>query len=247
MGANNGKGDDITKLTTLCVGVRGNGERIFSHFGALARIHETYGPIDAIAGGSSASITSFLTDSIYANPSLWECKGQSCSEEMIGKRASLMLKSITGYLEVLSQTDEAAALFQLKGMVELIQKDEASIDQLLLDENFEEARTQIIGLLKNEEITSIINPEIIGLLQTTKTPQFHVLDIWSALKDFGSFKVDSDLLLIRPSVISFKTVAKKVGRIGTFYAAMGPENLKDWDTFLNECAEPSTGKTWDKT
>ncbi len=243
-GANNGKGDITAKQTTLCVGVRGNGERIFSHFGALARIHETYGPIDAIAGGSSASITSFLTESIYMNPALWDCNGETCSDEMVGKRAALMLKSVMGYLEILSQTDEAAALFQLKGIVALIQSNEASIDELLLDEKFEDARTQVLALLQNEEITALINPEIIDVLTNSKTPQFHTQDIWGALKGFGSFSVDSDLILIRPSVISFQTVAQKMGRIGTFYAAMGPDNLQKWDTFLNECAEPSAGKSW---
>ncbi len=243
--ANNGKGDNIGgDNESLCVGVRGNGDRIFSHFGALAKIHETYGPIDAIAGGSSASITSFITESIYMNPTLLDCGGEPCSSEVVGNRVALMLKSVSGYLEILGQTDEAVALFQIKAIVDLIQKNKAAIDELILGDKFSEARTQLLTIFESEELRSLINPELVALLQTASP--FHTKDIWDSVKAFGSFKVDSDLILIRPGVISFEAVAEKVGRIGTFYAAMGPDNLAKWDTFLNECAEPSVGKTWNE-
>ncbi len=114
----------------------------------------------------------------------------------------------------------------------------------MLDEDFEGARTAVLAVLENEEIKSLINPEIISVLRDSKNPKFHTQDIWGALKGFGSFKVESDLLLIRPSVISFQSIANKIGRIGTFYAAMGPENLAQWDTFLDKCAEPAKGKHW---
>lgn len=240
----NGKDDSSGEDSTMCVGVRGNGARIFAHFGALARIHEEYGPIDGIAGGSSASITGFLVESIYMNPALTTCGDETCSDEVIGVRVALMLKSISGYLEVLSQTDEAVALMQLKGVADIIASEQATIDQLLLDEDFEGARQAVITVLENEEIVSLVNPEIVALLQTSENPEFHVADIWGAVSSFGSFSTDSDLILLRPGLISFESFANKVGRIGTFYAAMGPDNLAAWDAWFEACGEASAGKFW---
>ena len=46
--------DDKVSLD-LCVGIRGNGEKITAHFGALARIVENYGKIDGSAGGAGGT------------------------------------------------------------------------------------------------------------------------------------------------------------------------------------------------
>ena len=37
----------------VCVALRGNGHYIITHFNGLARIHELYGKVDTLAGGSS--------------------------------------------------------------------------------------------------------------------------------------------------------------------------------------------------
>ncbi len=51
-----------------CLSIRGNGELIASHWGAMASVVEKLGLPRAQAGGSSASISIFLLDSIAASP-----------------------------------------------------------------------------------------------------------------------------------------------------------------------------------
>jgi len=90
-----GKCDSPTEADALelCVGVRGNGPRITSHFAAMARIIEHYGLVDAVAGGSSGSITSFLLESVQANPAIYDCDGTRCDEHETVARAALLCKT----------------------------------------------------------------------------------------------------------------------------------------------------------
>jgi hypothetical protein len=53
-----------------CAAIRGNGQYLFSHFGALARFTEEFGAFQATVGGSSTSITSFIYESLLMNPGL---------------------------------------------------------------------------------------------------------------------------------------------------------------------------------
>ena len=62
----------------LCVGVRGNGPRLWAHFPSLARVVEAFGPIHGMAGGSSATVTGFLLESIEANPFVTQCGTSRC-------------------------------------------------------------------------------------------------------------------------------------------------------------------------
>ena len=49
-----------------CTGVRGNGNRIFAHFGSQAQITGRYGPLQGAAGGSAGSITVYLAERLEA-------------------------------------------------------------------------------------------------------------------------------------------------------------------------------------
>jgi len=227
----NGGGDD----SRVCVGVRGNGGRIWSHFGALARIHEHYGLIGGIAGGSSGSITSFLTESMYLNQYAYDC-GDACSEDETARRIALMFKTLPAYMEVLAGTPEAQAIGQLVALASAVGAEEANIDALLTEDNLDGARSALLALLDSDEIKDLVNPELIGLITNSPSPSYHLNDIWSALKGFGSFSADSDLILLRPGVISFEAFAEKIGRIGSFYAAYGPADGERWGTFFSECA-----------
>ncbi len=92
-----------------CVALRGNGPAMMGHFASLARISEHFGPIDAMAGGSSASVTQFLYESIRLNPEVSDCK--DCRDPAIaGARISLLLKSLQGYFEALADSPEGLAL-----------------------------------------------------------------------------------------------------------------------------------------
>ncbi len=250
-GAKDGKGDQIgggsvdSDQQLVCVGIRGNGDRIFSHFGAMARIHEHYGMISGVAGGSSGSISTFLTESMYINPALYSCGGETCENSVSGQRAALMFKSIEGYVTELAQTDEVKAFQQLAPV--FAQLKAQGVGEMVDAQQFEQARQAMLTVFESEELRSLINPEVIFLLKESTTPEFHVADIWKSVQGFGSFKVEAPDVLIRPGVLSFEAVADKMGRIGDFYAGYGPDRGAQWSTFLDQCAEQSKGKTWTET
>lgn len=237
-----GKQDSGQGAASLCVGVRGNGARIFAHFGAMARIHEEYGLIQGVAGGSSGSITSFLTESLYANPHAFRCGQRACAPDESALRIALLFKSLQGYLGVLSQTDEALALGQLAPLIGRLK--ESGVDALLADGQTEAARDALMTLLGSEDLRALINPELLALLAQSPDPDYHVKDLWGALSSFGSFSTDSDLIFVRPGLISFEALAARLGRMGSFYAAYGPADADAWEDFLSSCAPDSRGRAW---
>ena len=240
--ASNTTASNTTATPSLCVGVRGNGQLIFEHFAAMARIHEHYGLIDGVAGGSSASITSFLTESIYLNPQVTDCGGAPCAPEESAARVALMFKTLLGYLAILSQTEEALAFQQLAPIVE--EAISQGIGDLVANGDIDEAREALRALFGSEDLVELVNPELLSLLADSPDPFFHIRDLWSAISTFGSFAADSDLIFLRPGLVNFEAFAEKIGRIGTFYAAYGPADAAAWEAFLANCATASRGMGW---
>lgn len=76
-----------------CVSIRGNGQRMASLWGAMARTVESYGMPSVISGGSSSTYTMFLTESIAMNPYVKN------KEE-----SSFLLKSLMGYIDYMADT-----------------------------------------------------------------------------------------------------------------------------------------------
>lgn len=248
--AKGGKGDQVGQSVDdseqlVCVGIRGNGTRIFAHFGAMARIHEHYGMIAGVAGGSSGSISTFITESMYINPSVYSCGSEMCENSVSGQRVALMFKSMEGYSAEIAQTEDAVAFQQLMPIIASLKA--KGVDELIAGENFEQARASMLDVFESEEVRSLINPEVVALLKGSATPDFHVNDIWQSVQSFGSFKVESPDVLLRPGVLSFAAVADKMGRIGDFYAGYGPDQSAQWDEFFEQCATQSKGKSWAET
>ena len=102
--------------SATCAGIRGNGQNLFAHYGALARHVEEYGAITCAAGGSSGSITTFLLESIWANPLLHRCGNRPCSKEARDTRMALMLKSAIGLVETGLFEDAATVAELLEGV-----------------------------------------------------------------------------------------------------------------------------------
>lgn len=223
---------------TVCVALRGNGTHIPGHFGSLARIFETYGLLDATAGGSSGSISSFLLESIQMNPHV-RCDG--CDAAEAGRRAALLVKSIDAYFAVLATTDEATAIQSLARVSGEVRA--AGIDALL-EEDPMAAVEALDALLSSDELRAFINPEVLVLLRTSPDPIFHARDIVDALGSAGSFSADSPLILLRPGIISFEAVADRVGRVGSFYAAYPPVDDARMRRFLEECSAEAVGRRW---
>ncbi len=222
---------------SLCVGVRGNGERITSHFASLARIAEHYGLFDGIAGGSSASITSFLVESVQMNPFV-RCEG--CTPYEQGRRAAVLFKSLHGYFGILAESGEGQAIQTLIALAGQIQEEDIAT---LLTDQPSEGVTALRTLLESDEVAPLINPEVIGLLRDSPDPVYHARDIVGALQNAANFNAADPTIFVRPGVISFETFARRIGRIGSFFAAYEPVDRAAMEHFLNECGD-TRGMLW---
>lgn len=248
-GATDGKGDQVgatpdpvAGAPEICVAVRGNGQLVTAHFHALARLAEHFGPFAGIAGGSSASITSFLTESMHMHPGVATCAGAPCSRSEAGARIALMYKSLLGYLAAMGERDEAVTLRQVLALVE--QAKASGVEALIAEEAWADAAAAIEALLQSEDVAGLVNAELLGILSQSPDPATHVQQIWAQLSSFGAFDAGDPSILVQPGLVDFTAFARLVGRIGSFYAAYGPADLDAWEAFFGACATPGRGLPW---
>jgi len=232
---------DIEATQNFCAAIRGNGELISSHFASLARIVENYGPLDGAAGGSSASITIFMTESMQLNPATRDCSGEACSDREVAARTALLLKSFPGYLQHLTTTDEAAAIGEL---LPLIKKFKDAGIESLLDEDAATGVAALEDLLQSEDLRDLVNPELFTLLSSSPNPEKHARDILSGVQSLGSFSAETDEILIHPGLLNFAALADKLGRVADFYAGYGPADDVAMQEFMGSCATQSLGMSW---
>lgn len=237
---NDGKGDQSGDVT-MCAAVRGNGQLIPAHFGSLARIVEHYGPIHAVAGGSSGSITSFLLSSIQASPLVLDCNGERCSDRERADRIALMLKSFQGYLEYLTTTDEATAIQAAAPIVQQVR--EQGISETLAEDP-DAATEALLGILEQDDLVDAVNPEIISLLRDSPNPEYHARDILASIEGFGNFSADDPKILVRPGLLNFGELADRLAVVASFYAAYGPADNEAMEAWLNDCAASGRSRTW---
>lgn len=233
----------------LCAAIRGNGNLIMSHFGALARITEEFGLIEGGAGGSSASISLFIYESIYSNKLVNECDNpQTCTDQERAARAAFLLKSTLGYVQVLGNTAEAASLkFLVPFAKALYEKD---TDRLLKTDP-EAARASINALLTaqdlfaHEDLKALVNQNFLTFLNGKADINFRANEGYQAIADFGDFKATDKRIFLRPGVLDFQMVAKLIGHIGDFYAGLVDEETSEgMRALLNSCAQSTKGKDW---
>jgi hypothetical protein len=262
-----------TEEGSYCAAIRGNGPKMPSHWGSMARLTERYGMPSAMAGGSSASITMFLLESISLN--------KMATTDL---ERALLIKSIEGYMETLSQTKEGKALIKLfsdkANIVSLVQKliptggvpsDSATAAQLMALQAKHMKEIQVI--MESSDLNELLNPEIkkyikgaIGLKkiydQTTdrdkktvleKQMNYRQVQIKYAFENFGNFNTVTDnTLFFRPGLIDFDKFAKLFGRMGDFYAGyeLSHNNAVKTkvdglvQTFIKACGKKSAGKSW---
>lgn len=235
----------------MCVAVRGNGQLIFAHFASLARIVEHYGPVWGSAGGSSASITQFLLESVQMNPAVAQCGEQPCTPTQQGQRIALQLKSLTGYAAVLGETPEAAAIGQFAGLAKRFQ--DSGIEALAQTDPVA-AEQALSDLLQSADLADLLNAEMLETIAGSPDPAFHVRDIVGAVSQLGSFAVgctaeqaaagcNPKALFVRPGLLDFAAVARKIGRIADFYAGYGPDAAR-MQAWLDGCADAAVGRDW---
>jgi hypothetical protein len=242
----------------VCVAIRGNGPRIWAHFGALARISEEFGVPVAGAGGSSGSITLFLLESISSSVLLTECAGGPCDADARAERAAFLFKSIPAYVQ--GEVAEQTALGEISALREQIEQAGAGglVDadgQLQVD--VEDAAAVLAALVEAPGVVQIVNPEFLELLAAPidlsdpaalERRAFFVQDLATAVRDFGAFSATEPAIFVRPGLVSFAALAGAIGNVAAFYGGDGLDaaNLAGFDALLDECAAAATGLTWAK-
>jgi hypothetical protein len=229
----------------LCVGVRGNGQSILTHFASLSRIVEHYGVVDGMAGGSSGSITTFTYESILKNPAMHRCGTGRCSADADAARVALALKSVEGYTTVVGDSEEAAALKGLAGTAAKLKADfDAKGIGALASSESAEAAKRLGEVLRIPEVHALVNPEIFRMLADTAHLEFNVGEIKAAIKQVGDFSVPDNRLFFRTGVLAWPALAKMFGRVGDFYAGYGPSDAAGMTAWLDACAERTRGMPW---
>lgn len=229
--------------TKMCAAVRGNGGRIYVHFGSLAKFHETYGMLWGISGGSSGSVVSYFVESMYANPLLTDCgSGQQCSKDETAARAALLMKTFASEPEALKDFPDSAAFFlPIKVAKEITQ---SKVTELLANDPAAGVK-QFTEILESPGVAEYINPEIkAAMAQASNAPEM-ASELVTGILNASEYKLDSHLSLLRPGATSFASLADSLGRVGTFYAGAGPGIDRDaMQKFFQGCATPGRGKEW---
>jgi hypothetical protein len=260
---------DYKQENSYCAAVRGNGELMPAHWGAMARLVERYGIPSAMAGGSSASITLFLMESISLNP--------LANSDL---KRSLLIKSIEGYFETLTHTSEGKALSNLLSNKEELRKtfqkliahkmnipDNATAIELMALKAKHLKDIEVI--LESSDLKEVLNPELSQYIAETialgekftetnnqkyqAMANYRYSQVQQAFNNFGKFSTLTDnTLFFRPGLISFSKVGKLFGRLANFYASYGlgrgnrtKEEVDSLMTqFLDVCSKNSKGKSW---
>lgn len=228
--------------TKFCASIRGNGAKIFVHTSSLARVHELYGMLWGISGGSSGSLVSFLVDSIYANPLIYRCGDQPCSEKQTTARVALLLKSFQEHPAALNEVPESS-IFYLPAKISSELKGK-NIDQMFLDQP-QIALNTLKDVLLSAQYASVINQELFKTLTETPDPVAMAKDIVQGIYGASNWLIDTPSIFVRPGAISFPNFANYFGRLASFYALDSEHaDRTGMSEFLNNCAVQGIGKPW---
>ncbi len=232
-----------------CIAIRGNGARLFAHFGALGRYHEYYPPAQAIAGGSSGSITSFLYESMMLNPLLSQCDGKECTPEEARLRLSFMLKSLPVYGTAFYDSNEIKALryvFDLYTNIKSKTFDRQEFRNLVTAAP-DQAWDRLEAILSAAELRELVSGEVFKLLRESENKIFHLKEIQKALESFGKFQATDASIFLFPSFFNWDVFAQRIGRIGNFYAGYGLYYPKEtMEEILRTCSKPMLGRSPDE-
>lgn len=240
----------------MCVAIRGNGNYIFAHWGALARILENYGPIDGLAGGSSGSASAFLYESIYTNPAVWDCRpyGGRCSERNAALRMSFLMKSIREFVNVIGdRVDFNAAVHAIPQLVKRFQEKEYV--RAVASGDLYSAASATYSILTSPELKGIVDTKIITRLEHALSNKTELKVVMTEIKGVVAamqWNPESPNILIQRGFIDFNELVKRVGIAGDFYSGKDPQTVQDMKKMLDSCAqdhpgsgmESSTNKQW---
>lgn len=256
-----------------CLALRGNGELVPAQWGAISRLIERMGLPQKMAGGSSASITLFLMESIAQSPIL---KDQSPSVQRL--RASLLLKTLPAYLGVVAERPEwhemaaLAMLLKQQGggenmefqewLQKMVETQPEKLAQLIRD-NF----SKIQNALKIAIDYGVVDPATFQPLlaalteleraQNSNPPgdvepilrrvRFYAGENLQSIQLLGKFDAKNDSnLFFRRGIVSFRQLSQALGRVGNFYAGRGmtTSQIAAFEKFAKDCGPDSKDRVW---
>ncbi len=228
-----------------CIALRGNGELQPAHWGALAQTIEKFGIPSAMSGGSSASISMFLLESIAFNRAV-----EAQSETVQKTSYAFMLKSLVGFFSELRQTPLYSDVEKLIGAAKDFSKSTLleSLQKAIAAGQFQTAMK-----LYNQAVSSaVVDPDTTDALKKALVESdlpranFLMSQLIETARVFGKFNAETDdNLFFRPGIVNFEKAAELFGRISGFYSAEGSRPLAEaWSELLKTCSADSEGKLW---
>jgi hypothetical protein len=240
-----------------CLAIRGNGEAMPAHWGAMANAIESFGIPAGVAGGSSASISSFLLESVLLNPLL--------EDPLRIEKAAFLIKSFEGLSTHLAKNPQWKEMILLldaldkrnrtKSFVELQKVLETKSPETILLEI-----SKLNSAIKEVQGSGVLNgPGIMRLVGSIKAWRnepseknklqliIRIKEVKQSFEVLGKFDAKNDrYLFVRNGVIHFGALAKLFGRMGDFYSLSGSSKntIKMFHSWMADCSKNSTSKSW---
>ena len=217
----------------------GNGEALVEHGPMISKIVDKMGMPCSMAGGSSASASIFMLDSLAGNKEL----NLISNEDQKKKMQALMIRTFPFFLQKMVIDDaQIPAIMQIvsgvKGDQTFMEKLgvlKEGIKKSLTEKEIESILGRYAGLVSKEIIKGMASPY-------SSTRQRYFGFAVESAKMLTSFDATDPNLFFRPGVIDFKHFAEVVGAIGDFYKGNfgKDEGLKnDFLNFVKSCHEES--------
>jgi hypothetical protein len=223
-----------------CVALRGNGTHAVAHLMSLARITAQWGEVQGFAGGSSATITTFLYESILLNAALPQSKGQKRDEAI-----AFLLKSIVGYM---SETMDAREWSALKIIGVIAAKINETGALAWPASEYVKAGEALAAALSSEKMRGLINPDVLAMLANAPNPHFknyetRVEEVRRSAAALTNLDASDPDVFFRPGLLEFSYVMDLIGHVADFYAGIGVD-AERLARVLDGCAPGTGGQIW---
>ena len=245
---------------TLCTAIRGNGNLIFAHFGAIARILEDIGEIDGMAGGSSGSISAFFYESMLLNPALPPRAGgaplhgeersdhenRGTGRETRRDILALLMKSLMGFAVAVGESPEGHALKTLTGIGNKV-RDQGLLS--LVRVNWWNAGQKLHRIVSDPEVRELMNPTALHMLISrdhigVREYRFRIEELIRSASVLGGFEPTDPSMFFREPIVSYEGFTRVLGRIANFYAGVDSVSNAVLLDFIQSCLSMSRGRTW---
>lgn len=246
---------------SYCVALRGNGESEPSHWGALAQLIEKRGLPSRAAGGSSATVTFFWLDAMMQNSEI-----QDLNDQEKAAAVSLMLKSLLGFTQEMSKTQDGKNLTLFLGEAQKLKdsfnkKDSTdgdlknyvtklkSLSQFVDSQNWESA-TKLIQKGSNWGLINLntVNDIATAIKEKNKNLSlFLISELKTSIQVFGAFNAATDNnLFFRSGVIDFKQLSSAFAKVAAFYSTKNAtsETKELWRRFFSDCSGNTENLSW---